>query len=241
MFDSNFEVFLADTEESKNIHYNIRYQVYCEEMGFENLEDFPQQMEFDEDDKKSVHFIVRNIATGQWVGATRLIYKRNGQLPIEHSCTLDGKINYNDLFETVEISRLCIVKDVRRGKDMDPPHGIVDTTNQMAEKNDITELPSQNKLNRLIIWGMIHAIFEHCYNNKIQFCYFMVTSILAKVMMRGGLDFLSIGEACEHKGTRFPFRIDAIKNFQKDMWNNGFNNSFRLYSTIEEIQSLSAA
>ncbi len=36
MFDDHFEVFLADTRESKEIHYSIRYQVYCEEMGFEN-------------------------------------------------------------------------------------------------------------------------------------------------------------------------------------------------------------
>jgi len=241
MFDKHFEVFLANTEEIKNIHYSIRYQVYCEEMGFENGKNFPEQMEYDDDDAKSIHFIVRNRATKQWVGATRLIYKRDGQLPIEHSCTLDKKINNNDFFETVEISRLCIIKDVRRGEDMDPPNGVVDISDQISTKNDIAELPSQNKLNRLIIWGMFHAILEYCYNNKIQFCYFMVTSILARVMARGGLDFVSIGAAFEHRGTRIPFKIDAIKNFHQDIWENGFNNSYLLYSIFEKQQALSVA
>jgi len=241
MFDNHFEVFLADTEESKNIHYNIRYQVYCEEMGFENGKDFPEQMEYDDDDAKSIHFIVRDTATKQWVGATRLIYKRDGKMPIEDSCVIDEEIDRNDFFETVEISRLCLIKDVRRGKDIDPPHGIVDTSDQKTATSGLVELPSQNKLNRLIIWGMFHAISEYCFNNRINFCYFMTTSILAKVMARGGLDLISIGAPCEFRGTRFPFKIDAIAAFQSEMWKNDFNNSYLLYSIFEKQQSLSAA
>ena len=64
-FDSNFEVFLADTLEGKQIHYNLRYQVYCDEMGFEDKDSFPDKMESDEWDDNSVHFIVRHRASGQ--------------------------------------------------------------------------------------------------------------------------------------------------------------------------------
>ena len=41
IFDHNYEVLLANTEESKNIHYKLRYQVYCDEMRFEDKNKFP--------------------------------------------------------------------------------------------------------------------------------------------------------------------------------------------------------
>ena len=59
MFDQHYEVLLADTPESKAIHYSIRYKVYCEEMGFENKDNFHQKQEVDNYDQHSVHFIVR--------------------------------------------------------------------------------------------------------------------------------------------------------------------------------------
>ncbi|MBS3963093.1 MAG: GNAT family N-acetyltransferase, partial [Methylomonas sp.] len=67
-FDSNFEVVLADTFESKLINYNIRYQVYCDEMGFEDKDVFPDEIEFDEWDKNSVHFLVRHKSSENWLG-----------------------------------------------------------------------------------------------------------------------------------------------------------------------------
>jgi N-acyl amino acid synthase of PEP-CTERM/exosortase system len=83
MFDNNFEVFLADTPESKAIHYSIRYQVYCEEMGFENKDNFPLEQEFDEYDSQSTHFIVRTRLTGHWVGAIRMVFNTDHFLPID--------------------------------------------------------------------------------------------------------------------------------------------------------------
>lgn len=240
MFNNHFEIFLADTEESKAIHYSIRYQVYCEEMGFENKKDFPQQMEFDEDDDRSIHFIVRNIMTDQWVGTMRLIIKNDSLLPIEQNCSINEKISTSDLIEAVEMSRLCLIKDVRReGKDLDPPHGIVES--DLTKKADnIEEMPSQNKLNRLIMWGIFHAAAEYCCTNKIQYCYFMTTSILGKVLRRGGLDLKPIGEGTEHKGQRFPFKLDAIATYHSDIW-QGEHNDYQLYSELDRVQYSSVA
>lgn len=240
MFDSHFEVFLADTEESKKIHYKIRYQVYCEEMGFENKEDFPDEMEFDDDDVRATHFLVRNKITNKWVGAMRLINKGNELLPIEQSCNINEKINTN-FFETVEMSRLCLIKDVRRGKDLDPPHGVMDDSNSIQDTAKVKSISNQNKLNRLIFWGMIYAASEFCYKNNIQFCYFLTTLILAKLMSRGGINLVGVGDPIEHKGQRYPYKLDTIKTFQSDMWDEGFGEGFTLYSELEKIHSLSAA
>ena len=136
MFDDHFEVFLADTRESKEIHYSIRYQVYCEEMGFENKDDFPLEQEFDEYDKHSTHFIVRARQTGQWVGAMRMIFKNDQPLPLEKHCTLNTIIENNIFNRSVEISRLCLVKDIRRrNTDCEPPLGLAEEVDEI-KKND---------------------------------------------------------------------------------------------------------
>jgi len=231
MFDNNFEVYLADTEESKNIHYGIRYQVYCEEMGFEDEKKFPQQMEYDDDDAKSIHFIVKNKITGQWVGAMRLIYKHDNLLPIEKACTIDEKHRNQNDFETVEVSRLCLVKGARRG--VNPPVGDVEKLSSLQLTSQIKNIPTQHKLNRLIIWGMIHVASEYCYNMDIKYCHLMTTSVLARVLARGGMDLISIGKSCQHRGERFPYKIDAIAAFQNKMWEAGFKNSYQYYSGLD--------
>lgn len=240
MFNNHFEVFLADTEDSKKIHYSIRYQVYCEEMGFENKDDFPEQMEFDEDDDRSIHFIVRNKMTAKWVGTMRLINKHDGLLPIERNSSIGEKINTNDLTGAVEMSRLCLIKDVRReGKDIDPPHGVIES--DVTKKSDkIKEMPSQNKLNRLIMWGIFHAAAEYCNINNMQYCYFMTTAILAKVLCRGGLNLIQAGKGSEHKGERFPFKLDAIETFHSNIW-QGKYNKYQLYSELDKGHYASVA
>ena len=91
-FDTNFEVFLADTPGSREIHFNLRYQVYCEEMGFEDKDRFPDQMESDEWDDCAVHFLVRHRYTGQWLAAMRLVYHKDSAFPFEEKSRLDEKI-----------------------------------------------------------------------------------------------------------------------------------------------------
>lgn len=241
MFNKYFEVFLADTKKSKKIHYSIRYQVYCEEMGFENKEDFPLQMEYDENDRTSTHFIVRDKRTGLWVGAMRLIFKNDDFLPIERSCTLDEKIAHNELFGAVELSRLCLIKDARRGiKDIDH-NGAVDDSNTAINIDNIASIPHRNKFNRLIIWGLIHAASDFCSTNNIHHWYFMTTSILARVLRRGGLDLMGIGDPCSHKGERFPFKMNVIETYQSKIWED-YEHGYQLFSqwNSSQIPSLAA-
>ena len=40
MSGAKFQTVLCDTDESCSIHYQIRYQVYCRETGFEDPEEF---------------------------------------------------------------------------------------------------------------------------------------------------------------------------------------------------------
>ena len=242
MFDNYFEVFLADTCESKEIHFSIRYQVYCEEMGFENKDDFPNEQESDDHDEHSVHFIVRHKQTKQWVGAMRLILKNDQPLPIEQFCTLQEQIGKNDVKQSAELSRLCVIKEVRRGfVDIDPPNGIEDESEKIKETDKIKLLRKHKKINRTIIWGLLNAATEHCYSNHIKNWYFMTTIPLAKVLHKGGFYMLNIGEPCYHNGERYPFKKDVVETYHNEIWRKDFFNAYRIFSELDQPEMMATA
>jgi len=116
MFDDYFEVFLADTDEARRIHYNIRYQVYCQELAYEDSERFPNQMEIDQWDQPyhngqgSVPFLVRLKYSGEWIGAMRLVFSNHQSLPMGDFCSVEQPIRTTD----IEVSRLCLIKNIRK-------------------------------------------------------------------------------------------------------------------------------
>lgn len=236
MFDNYFEVFLADTAESKAIHYSIRYQVYCEEMGFENKDDFPLEQEFDDYDDHSAHFIVRHKQSGQWVGAMRLIRKTEGLLPVEQYCRSDEFQTNKKMAKTVELSRLCVLKEIRKkAVDINPPYGVSESNSHVEESDKIKLLPNFQNINRSIIWGILNAASEYCYINNIFNWYFMTTNALAKVLNKGGFNMIQIGEPIFHRGERFPFKKDVKNTYFHESWRKNFINGcgYRNYSELK--------
>ena len=89
--NSIYEVILADTEESKEIHFKLRYKVFCLEKGYEDAKKFPDEMEKDKYDGHAIHFIVRHKLSRQWVGAFRIIMGRLPKLPIHQHAIISGQ------------------------------------------------------------------------------------------------------------------------------------------------------
>ena len=233
MFDSHYEVFLADTDESKEINYSIRYQTYCEEMGFENKDNFPREQESDAHDQHSVHFIVRHTSTGDWVGGIRLIFQTNQSLPIVQYCNIQENIGETNIKPAVELSRLCVVKEVRRR--------FTDfNSSKSQENNSKTTIATHNKrstdnhqeINRSIIWGLFNAITEYCYDNNIETWYFITTSALARVLRKGGFNMLNIGAPCSHNGKRYPFKKDVLDTYHNETWRKDYTSGYRMFSEL---------
>lgn len=234
MFDDNFEVLLADTDESEKIHYSIRYQVYCEEMGFENKEDFPSEQESDEYDIHSTHFIVRERQTGQWVGAMRMIFKNDHLLPLEKHCTLNTTIKDDIFNRSIEISRLCLVKEIRRrSTDIDPPLGLGDYGNEIKAEDNVIPFHRRMHAERSIIWGLFHAAAEHSKKHDIKKWYFLGTNALARIICKKGFNLQQIGEPSNFNGERFPFEIALKEVLSNSLWLNDFKNDYSLYSEKE--------
>jgi N-acyl amino acid synthase of PEP-CTERM/exosortase system len=193
-------------------------------MGFENKDNFPREQEFDIHDQYSAHFIVRHKSTGHWVGAVRLIFQNDQCLPIMQHCNLQEQISIKP---AVELSRLCVVKEVRRKRleDFIPNNGANDETN--------TSTITHNKINRSIIWGLFNAVTEYCYLNNIETWYFITTTALAKILRRGGCHILNIGAPCMHNGERYPFKKDVGDAYFNEEWRINYKNSYRMFSELE--------
>jgi len=230
MFDKYFEVFLADTNEAKQIHFNIRFKVYCEEMGFENKEKFPTEQETDHWDNNATHFLVRLRHTQEWIGAVRLVKHIGKSLPLETHCAVTeptSKIN------SVELSRLCLVKEIRKPF-FDNPYGISENRPEQAEStdNNVNLFFSHNNVKQSIIWGLFRAASLYSAENNIKKWYFLTTKALARIITRKGFQMISAGKPCEHRGKRFPYKMDVNDILSSDFWND-YNNGYRLYSELE--------
>jgi N-acyl amino acid synthase of PEP-CTERM/exosortase system len=200
LFDDRFETFVADTELAKAIHYNLRYRVYCLDKGFENSAAFPDQQETDIYDINAVHFIVRHRESGQWVGAMRLVIGVPTQLPLFQLTEIDTHVfKYLTGALVAEASRLCI--------------SLPTEIFSASQKNKSTELydtlhPSSVSL------GLIRAARAYCLNHDIRFSYFLITSQLARLLQRVGMEIRVAGPAVQHRGLRYPYVHDFIDGYK---------------------------
>ena len=217
-FDSNYEVFLADTSHSKNIHYKIRYQVYCQETGFENPENYVTPLEVDEYDAKSIHFVAKDKASGDWLGAIRLVVGVAESTPSFNSLSdesLDKRriLNSVNKFQSnkvVEISRLCVLKKYR-----------TKVKNKAAQKVGSSDIANEcgtviehvdRKRQSEIMMGLVRAAYAYCVKNKLDVCLFTVTKALARILSSLGFNIKNAGQECEYHGIRAPYFCE-IENF----------------------------
>lgn len=232
-FDNCFEVFLADTPESKQIHYNLRYQVYCEEMGFEDKTLFPEEMEYDEwDNDDAVHFLVRHRASGDWLGGLRLVSPRDNQLPFEKLVKPTRIITNTDRRSAVEMSRLCVIKEARRfSSKRFAPYGLPE--NEILEESDkVRSLYNFRNQTRSIMWGLIRAAVEYSMEQELQHWYFIIAPALAGFIRREGFEMIQIGDACEHRGIRTPYILTVKNILNNTLWLNDYKNGYGLCSDL---------
>ena len=253
MFDKYFEVFLADTAESRKIHFQIRYQVYCEEMGFEDKSVFIHKEEWDKWDQHSVHFIVRHKYTGQWVGAMRLVAPQGKQLPLNDYTSLKDKQGNAIQIQSsnVELSRLCLIKEIRRrSTDTTPPLGLDQFQKDHAKSaesqnsENVEAIYKDRRINLSLIWGLFRAAADYSAQNNINRWFFLTNKALARVIGREGFVLHPVGEGCEHAGRRYPFSMELEEIFAKEsqsqMAAKVKTSSYQLFSEYQYNEQNSA-
>ena len=237
MGDARFQTVLCDTAESRSIHYQIRYQVYCMETGFEDPGEFTDKKEKDSLDGNSVHFAVRDPANGKWIAAMRLVLAGNGKMPSEAMCNLAPVPEDPPLRrQMVEFSRLCVLESHRRhNRDRSQVRIIDGKSGKVSKTVPHPRYPE-------ILLSFIRAVFAWSRDNDVHYCYFLINRALARTLKRLNLELTPVGDSCEHRGIRTPYLVDLRLSEQrmlkklsvfKELSSRG--EPFSCYSGLEEV------
>lgn len=206
-FESEYQVIFADNPELLEQVHRIRYQVYCEEFGFEKAAEHSPGQEIDEFDAFSHHYLIKHKASDSCVGTIRMVRPRKGypeSLPIAkhflHAITSEGchpVLGCNS--EKAEIGRLAVLKEFR---------------NQTLQNND---LPARLKTIPIVVTALYLAVAAECrLNPQLQYAYLVVEPRLARHLKTLGICFEQIGPVMDFRGNRAPFVM------QRENWKETF-------------------
>ena len=194
-FDETYEVILADTETSRVIHRQIRYQVYCLEQQFENPAFFPFGEEYDRWDAHAAQFIVRQRDSRAWVAAMRLVLPYAASFPLETlQCLTPGHADHTRRRTLAEVSRVCVIRSP-------DPHK-VNAHLDRSFGHIAGDCESQ------VLLGLIRAFVVYGLQRCIDHCYLLVTPAFARLLNRLGVVLHQVGITIDHRGLRTPYLIN---------------------------------
>jgi len=223
-FHRFFKVVPADTPELQEIVYQIRYQVYCLETGFEDPERFPDEMERDEYDAHALHALLCHHPSGEYAGCVRLILDRPGTprllFPFERYCGHSLRRNIIDPARLPrgsfgEISRLAVRSHFRRrGNERYDPRGI-----PQGGRADISQNDHRRGFPHIAL-GLYLAGAALGLINGLNGVFVMMEPRLARHMRRYGIIFRAAGEVVDYHGLRGPFymsRDDLYRHMKPEI------------------------
>jgi len=226
MFRDYFDVIPADSPELREEVFHLRYQVYCVETEFENLADFPDELERDEYDDRSVHSLLRHKRTGINAGTVRLVRPEPGNLvslPM-HDVTDHPFFRDEALFpasSVVEVSRFAISKHFRRRLDEFQSPSAAGTFDPERERRYQEQ---EQKVLPHISLGLFIAMVKMSQELGISTWFCVMERALVRRLARYSLHFEPVGPVVEHHGKRQPCyaNIDEFlkraRTEQPDIW-----------------------
>ncbi len=178
--------------------YALRYQVYCNEWGFERPEDHPGGIEKDEYDPHSIHFI-ETFDDDRLIGTVRIILDSPAGFPIESHCKLDIDLKKFERRRIGEISRLAISKEMRRRSEdsiiyESVPEGM--TPEQTA---------GDRRQRQLFIMNLYKCIYTESKRLGITHWLAVMAKGLYLILRRAGIVFCPIGAEVYYHGQRTPY------------------------------------
>ena len=218
-FGNYLTVVCANSEDLLDQVFRLRFQVYCLERGFEDAGEHPDGREQDGDDARSLHFLVRDRATGCAMGTVRLILPRAGdELPALKMIGANERRRLDlPLAATAEISRFAITKSVRRPLEAGWRHA--DGPALRAGGGDAPEPASP-----LVTFGLIQAVLMMTLAGDITHIVAMMEPALLRLLRRLGIEFHPIGGPVQHHGLRQPgwaavaHLVDRVKDCRRELW-----------------------
>lgn len=224
-FCKYFSINAAVTPAQLDAVFNIRHQVYCEDLKFEPEQ--PDRKETDEHDANSLHCLLRTVgSTPQPVGCIRLVCARSDApdylLPFERACAqaLDRAIVNPARLprERIgEVSRLAVVAPFRRRRGEAQQVFGLDAGDYGA--------PFQPRFPYVPI-SLYLGVVALAARKQIDTLFLLTEPRLATHFARLGVDVRQIGQPVMHRGARIPSMIDVpaiisdLRPFLRPLWDH---------------------
>jgi len=235
LFERYFSVVPANTGNLLEKVYQLRHQVYCDELGYEKQH--ASQLELDEYDKRSIHCLLFHKSSQTYVGCVRLILADSQNpdvpFPFELACGESLQWDFDSSAGTSrrkygEISRLVITANFRRRR------GVASVPDGGSENFDAST-EDERRLFPTVALGLYVAIAVIGLNQGLDGVFAMMEPRLARQLRRFGILFQQVGAEVDHRGIRAPFFIsrDKIFNNLKPEYRvllNNIQNQFNLAS-----------
>lgn len=212
-FFDYFELIAADTPRLKREAYAIRYQVYCEEFGYEDKAAFQHGLERDDFDHHAWHFLIRHKATGIFAGTARCVlpydqFNAKRPLPAEKHCPTalnPAVVTAMGLKrgDYAEVSRLAVRRDFRCPQWMDEHLNL----NHQLYSPKPGEAKSFACISACLYFALV-AFFQH--QSNLQALIAMMEPALMKLLQRTGFQVKSAGNLVDYHGRRKPCILRRI-------------------------------
>jgi len=207
-FSTYLKPQLAKTDLLKQEVYKLRYQVYCEELHFEETN--THHIEQDEFDARSIHCFIRHVSSGTLAGTLRMIATRNSDelLPMEKFCPqaiTDEHLRPRNFLphQICEISRLAVPLAFRKRLVDQFPGGATGAI------NELTFSTQELRFFPYIAICLYLSAIALCHKNRIHHVFVMMEPRLARSLNFVGIHFTQIGEPVEYHGKRAAYYVDV--------------------------------
>jgi len=246
IYEDTFEVVRATTPELKEAAHRLRYQVYCMETGFENPAEFPDGLEKDAYDPRSVHTLLIHRKSGMLVGNVRLVLpdiKNPFQsFPMQQMFSHKRMDNPEHLQRSCEVSRFCVSKNFRkREEDKDNLYTGVFLHNHMSPLS-LFKKHDQRRVIPFTPLGLMRAIYEMMIEHDIVWAYGVLEPTLIRLLKKLGIEFNILGPAVSFHGERYPLEMDplgiwrSVKKKHPEIWKVLTKNG----TLVEKMEALIA-
>ncbi|OKH23294.1 hypothetical protein NIES593_10715 [Hydrococcus rivularis NIES-593] len=204
-FREQFQISLADTNDLKKEVYRIRYEVYCQELNYEATDKFPDRLETDIYDDRSLHCLLKHRASGVYAGCIRFVfpdpYQPERSLPLNKVCSLDLDLSQLPPYSYGEVSRLAVLSRFRRRfGESQTPGGLLFFNDRSQEGEEKRGFP-------VIALSLYLAATCIGMEAGVERVFVLMEPKLARHLRYFGFVFTQIGDFVDFRGKRGPYQI----------------------------------
>lgn len=211
-----FDFSVIDGTSRLNESYLLRYQIYCQQMGFLSSDNYPAELEKDKYDEHSIHIGGVN-NDGFLVGSVRLVQSSPFGFPLQEHCALFD--NYKRLFDKsaeelshyAEISRLVVSKNFRRRVN-DGLYGLGSPEDKIENSGGRKE--ARRRVRPEIVLGLYKNMYQTSKRKGITHWLAAMENTLMRVLGRFDFKFDPIGPQIDYYGPVIPF-IAVVSDIEK--------------------------